>query len=47
MKMDYKLNKFDRKKCVYIMFDGISLNSVEYFLHKNPNYINKSKKLYP
>jgi hypothetical protein len=45
--MDYKLNKFDIKSCVYIMFDGILLNFVENVFPKSPNSKNKSKKWYP
>jgi hypothetical protein len=36
--MNKKLENFDRKKLVYIMFDGISLNYVENGLHKSPKY---------
>jgi len=45
--MNEKIENFDRKRLVYIMFDGISLNYVENGLHKSPKYTNKSKKWYP
>jgi hypothetical protein len=36
--MNKKLENFDRKRLVYIMFDGISINYVENGLHKSPKY---------